>query len=285
MTTTAGSLALEGSIPPVDSFVARRLRDAGAVLLGKTNLSEWANFRSTRSVSGWSGRGGLGRNPYALDRNTSGSSSGTAAGDRRELRGRRHRHRDRRLHRLAGQQLRPGRDQADGRPRQPDWDHPHRPQPGHRRPDGSHGGRRSHTARGHCRHRPRRHGDARRRVPRADATTRSSCDPNGLKGARIGVPREGALRPEPARRPPGGGRHRRDARGGRRHRRSGRHRDGRQGRRRGVRGAALRVQGRSERLPRRPRPQGPGEVARGADRLQRPSRAIGRCPGSARRSS
>ena len=80
MTTTAGSLALEGSIPPVDSFVARRLRDAGAVLLGKTNMSEWANFRSTRSVSGWSGRGGLGRNPYALDRNTSGSSSGTAAG-------------------------------------------------------------------------------------------------------------------------------------------------------------------------------------------------------------
>ncbi len=79
MTTTAGSLALEGSIPPEDSFVARRLRDAGAVILGKTNMSEWANFRSTRSVSGWSGRGGLGRNPYVLDRNTSGSSSGTGA--------------------------------------------------------------------------------------------------------------------------------------------------------------------------------------------------------------
>ena len=55
MTTTAGSLALEGSIPPEDSFVARKLRDAGAVILGKTNMSEWANFRSTRSVSGWSG--------------------------------------------------------------------------------------------------------------------------------------------------------------------------------------------------------------------------------------
>ena len=79
MTTTAGSLALEGSIPREDAFVARKLRDAGAVLLGKTNLSEWANFRSTRSVSGWSGRGRLGRNPYVLDRNTSGSSSGSAA--------------------------------------------------------------------------------------------------------------------------------------------------------------------------------------------------------------
>ena len=79
MTTTAGSLALEGSIPATDSFVARRLREAGAVLLGKTNMSEWANFRSTRSTSGWSGRGGLGRNPYALDRNTSGSSSGSGA--------------------------------------------------------------------------------------------------------------------------------------------------------------------------------------------------------------
>ncbi|RPJ74455.1 MAG: amidase [Acidobacteria bacterium] len=79
MTTTAGSLALEGSIPPKDSFVARRLRESGAVILGKTNLSEWANFRSTHSSSGWSGRGNQGRNPYALDRNTSGSSSGTGA--------------------------------------------------------------------------------------------------------------------------------------------------------------------------------------------------------------
>jgi amidase len=78
MTTTAGSLALEGSVPPRDSFVADRLREAGAVILGKTNLSEWANFRSTRSTSGWSGRGGQTRNPYALDRNPSGSSSGSA---------------------------------------------------------------------------------------------------------------------------------------------------------------------------------------------------------------
>lgn len=76
-TTTAGSLALEGSIPPEDSFVARRLRDAGAVLLGKANLSEWANFRSLRSSSGWSGRGRQCRNPYVIDRNPCGSSSGS----------------------------------------------------------------------------------------------------------------------------------------------------------------------------------------------------------------
>lgn len=79
MMTTAGSLALEGSIPSRDSFVAERLRAAGAVIIGKTNLSEWANFRSTRSSSGWSGRGGQTRNPYVLDRNPCGSSSGSGA--------------------------------------------------------------------------------------------------------------------------------------------------------------------------------------------------------------
>jgi len=77
LTTTAGSLALESSIPSQDSHVARRLRDAGAVILGKANLSEWANFRSEQSTSGWSGRGGRCRNPYALDRNPCGSSSGS----------------------------------------------------------------------------------------------------------------------------------------------------------------------------------------------------------------
>jgi amidase len=79
MTTTAGSLALAGSIAPQDSFVAQKLREAGAVILGKSNLSEWANFRGHRSSSGWSGRGGQTKNPYALDRNPSGSSSGSAA--------------------------------------------------------------------------------------------------------------------------------------------------------------------------------------------------------------
>jgi amidase len=80
MMTTAGSLALVGSKPAKDSFVAQKLRGAGAVILGKTNLSEWANIRSSHSTSGWSGRGGLTKNPYALDRNPCGSSSGTGAG-------------------------------------------------------------------------------------------------------------------------------------------------------------------------------------------------------------
>ena len=79
MTATAGSLALGGSSPLQDSSVAKKLREAGAVILGKTNLSEWANFRSSHSTSGWSGRGGQTKNPYVLDRNPCGSSSGTGA--------------------------------------------------------------------------------------------------------------------------------------------------------------------------------------------------------------
>jgi amidase len=79
MMTTAGSVALEGVTPPGDAFIVKQLRAAGAVILGKTNLSEWANFRSTHSTSGWSGRGGQTKNPYALDRNPSGSSSGSGA--------------------------------------------------------------------------------------------------------------------------------------------------------------------------------------------------------------
>src|SRR5713226_8951674 len=79
MTTTAGSLAMGGSSPLQDSFVAKKLRAAGAVILGKTNLSEWANFRSSHSTSGWSGRGGQTKNPYVLDRNPCGSSSGTGS--------------------------------------------------------------------------------------------------------------------------------------------------------------------------------------------------------------
>ena len=79
MLTTAGSLALVGCHPTQDSQVARKLREARAVILGKTNLSEWANIRSSHSISGWSGRGGLTRNPFALDRNPCGSSSGSGA--------------------------------------------------------------------------------------------------------------------------------------------------------------------------------------------------------------
>jgi amidase len=79
MLTTAGSLALEGTQPSKDAFLVARLRAEGVVILGKTNLSEWANFRSTHSTSGWSGRGGQTKNPYALDRNPCGSSSGTGA--------------------------------------------------------------------------------------------------------------------------------------------------------------------------------------------------------------
>jgi len=79
MVNSAGSLALAAHHPKTDAFLVRRLRAAGAILLGKTNLSEWANFRSTRSTSGWSGRGGQTRSPYALDRNPCGSSSGTGS--------------------------------------------------------------------------------------------------------------------------------------------------------------------------------------------------------------
>ncbi len=79
MRTTAGSLALADNIAARDAFVADRLRAAGAIILGKTNLSEWANFRSSHSSSGWSGRGGQTRNPYALDRSPSGSSSGSGS--------------------------------------------------------------------------------------------------------------------------------------------------------------------------------------------------------------
>src|SRR5205807_5250972 len=79
MMTTAGSLALVGPAPARDAFIVRRLRAAGALILGKANLSEWANYRSKRSSSGWSGRGGQTKNPYALDRNPCGSSSGSGA--------------------------------------------------------------------------------------------------------------------------------------------------------------------------------------------------------------
>ena len=117
MKTTAGSLALLGATPSADAFLVGRLRDAGAVILGKTNLCEWANFRSTHSSSGWSGRGGQCRNPVRARPQPVGLELRLGRRDRREpLRGRR-RHRDRRLDRVAVEQLRPRRHQADARPR------------------------------------------------------------------------------------------------------------------------------------------------------------------------
>lgn len=79
MPTTAGSIALAGSMAPSDAFIIEKLRKSGALILGKANLSEWANFRSTRSSSGWSSQGGQTKNPYSLDRSPCGSSSGSAA--------------------------------------------------------------------------------------------------------------------------------------------------------------------------------------------------------------
>ena len=142
MMTTAGSLALEGVRAPQDAFLVSRLRDAGAVILGKTNLSEWANFRSTHSTSGWSARGGQTRNPYALDRNPCGSSSGSGSAVAANLAA------------AAigtetdGSIVSPAhshvarRHQADARARQPHRHRADRPQPGHRRSDGANGRRR-----------------------------------------------------------------------------------------------------------------------------------------------
>ncbi len=131
MMTTAGSLALVGATPPTRRVHRRAAaRTAGAVILGKTNLSEWANFRSTHSSSGWSGRGGQTKNPYALDRNPSGSSSGSGAAVAASLCGRRGRHRDGRLDRVAVEQQLARRHQADGRPGQP---RRHRPDLAHAR--------------------------------------------------------------------------------------------------------------------------------------------------------
>jgi len=79
MQTTAGSLAMVGNFPSKDAFIVKKLREAGAIIIGKTNLSEWANFRSTQSCSGWSSRGGQTKNPYILDHNPCGSSAGSGA--------------------------------------------------------------------------------------------------------------------------------------------------------------------------------------------------------------
>ena len=198
MTTTAGSLALEGSIPPRDAFVAARLREAGAVLLGKTNLSEWANFRSTHSSSGWSGRGGQCRNPYALDRNPSGSSSGSAAASAANLCA------------VAvgtetdGSIVSPSNDcglvgikptVGLAQPRRHD---PDLPQPGHGRPHGPHRRRRRAAARRHGGRRPARRGDLDERGGKAQPDYTKFLDPEGLAGRAHRRPAQGSFGQSPA---------------------------------------------------------------------------------------
>jgi amidase len=139
MATTAGSLALLGAKVPHDAMVAARLKNAGAVMLGKTNLSEWANFRSTHSVSGWSGRGGQTRNPYALDRTPGGSSSGSGSAAAACLAGATvGTETDGSILCPALSSERAGRDQANRWAYQPDGDRAAVAQSGHRRPDGAH---------------------------------------------------------------------------------------------------------------------------------------------------
>ncbi len=108
MATTAGSRALAGSHPLHDSWVAHKLRAAGAIILGKANLSEWANFRSSFSSSGWSGMGGQAKNPYVLDRNPCGSSSGPGVAVSANPGHGRYRHRNRRFHYVSFQRQRAG---------------------------------------------------------------------------------------------------------------------------------------------------------------------------------
>ena len=238
METTAGSLALLGSKPAKDAFVVERLREAGAVILAKTNLSEWANFRSTRSTSGWSGRGGQTRNPYALDRNPSGSSSGTATAVSANLAAAGRRHRDRRLDRLARVRLRPRRPQADGRSRQPLGDRPDRPFAGYGRADGPDRRRRGGAPRRDDRARSERPGDADDRRP-AFPGYREFLEPGGLSGARIGVLRaRHSTSPRNTRSHPAE-RRRRDEEGRRRGRRPRRDPDARPDGRRGIRSPSL----------------------------------------------
>ena len=133
--TTAGSLALAANITNRDAPLIARLREAGAVILGKTNLSEWANIRSDNSTSGWSAVGGLTKNPHALDRNACGSSSGSGAAMAAGLAAASHRHRNRWLDNLPRWCERRRRIQANGRPCLAALCRADQPQSGHCRAD------------------------------------------------------------------------------------------------------------------------------------------------------
>ncbi len=159
MPTTAGSLALAANVTARDAFLVARIREAGAVILGKTNLSEWANFRSERSSSGWSGVGGQTRNPYDTDTFTVRLEFGVRRGRGGELRGIGHRHRDQWISGLPGDGQRRGRHQADGRPGESQRHRAHLPHSGHRWTDGALGGGCGCAAGGDDRRRPGRSGD------------------------------------------------------------------------------------------------------------------------------
>ncbi len=143
METTAGSLALVGAPTPADATLVSTIASAGAVILGKTNLSEWANFRSTHSTSGWSARGGLTRNPYALDRNPCGSSSGSGVAVAANLCDACSWDGNRRIGSLPVLNERHRRNQADAWSYQSDRHYPDRPESRYSRTDGAYGSRRS----------------------------------------------------------------------------------------------------------------------------------------------
>lgn len=266
MVNSAGSLALADFRPGRDAFLVQRLRTAGAVILGKTNLSEWANFRSTKSSSGWSARRA---DPQSV---RPGSQSlrlqcRHRCGDRRQPGHSRHRHRNRRQHHLPGLGERPGRAQADRGPGQPRRHHSDLGQPGHRRPDDAQRRRCGRRAAGD-------------RCARPAGSGRAHCTDvhTGLSGA--------SQARWPARRPPGpatqslarrsghcrhAGARRADAARRRRHR--DRNQPGNRGPvgRRRANGLVGRVQGRPECVSAQPRRPGvePGAI----DRLQSQPRA------------
>ncbi len=282
METTAGSLALLGSKPAKDAFVVERLREAGAVILAKTNLSEWANFRSTRSTSGWSGRGGQTRNPYALDRNPSGSSSGTAAAVSANLA-------------AAGVGT-----ETDGSIVSPAsccglvglkptvglvsrvGDRPDRPLAGHRRADGPDRRGRGDAPRRDGRARSERSGDADDRRPAFPGLSRIPQAGRIERGAhRRPAGAVVQLRQDARSHPPERHRGHEEGRGG--DRRSRRVPDARPDGRRGVRGPSLRVQGRPRGLlSRRGRARPCGRSTTSSPSTRRTP--TGRCRSSARRS-